>query len=160
MAKLPMKDLEEILAATLSGMTVDQFQVEVKKWLATAKHPRFNRPYTDLTYQPMLEVLKFFRANGYKTYIVTGGGQDFVRVYAEQVYDIPPEQVAGTVGSRRSTASVTETEVSESMLKAWMCATTAGRECSSAIQTSHVIAMTTPTPIKPRSSGRGIRDCG
>ena len=95
-AKLPMKDLEEILAATLTGMTVEEFSAEVKKWLATAKHPRWNRPYTELTYQPMLEVLQYLRANGYKTYIVTGGGQDFVRVYAEQVYGIPPEQVVGT----------------------------------------------------------------
>jgi phosphoglycolate phosphatase-like HAD superfamily hydrolase len=101
MAKLSMKELEEILAATLSGMSVEEFQAEVKKWLATAKHPRWNRPYTELTYQPMLEVLKFFRANGYKTYIVTGGGQDFVRVYAEQVYGIPPEQVVGTMGGTK-----------------------------------------------------------
>jgi phosphoglycolate phosphatase-like HAD superfamily hydrolase len=101
MAKLPLKDLEEILGATLSGMTVDEFQAEVKKWLATAKHPRYQRPYTDLAYQPMLEVLKLFRVNGYRTYIVTGGGQDFVRVYAEQVYGIPPEQVVGTAGGTK-----------------------------------------------------------
>jgi phosphoglycolate phosphatase-like HAD superfamily hydrolase len=100
-AKLPMKDLEEILGATLTGMTVEEFQAEVKKWLATARHPRFRRAYTDLAYQPMLEVLKYFRANGYKTYIVTGGGQDFVRVYAEQVYGIPPEQVVGTAGGTK-----------------------------------------------------------
>ena len=100
-AKLPMKDLEEILAATLTGMTVDEFSADVKKWLATAKHPRWNRPYTELIYQPMLEVLKYLRANGYKTYIVTGGGQDFVRVYAEQVYGIPPEQVVGTHGGTK-----------------------------------------------------------
>jgi phosphoserine phosphatase len=93
--KLLCKDLDEILAATLSGMPVDQFQAEVKAWLATARHPRWKRPYTELAYQPMLEVLKFFRANGYKTYIVTGGGQDFVRVFAEQVYGIPPELVVG-----------------------------------------------------------------
>jgi len=97
-AKLPMKDLEEILAATLTGMSTDEFQAEVKKWLATARHPKFDRPYTALTFQPMLEVLKYFRSHGYKTYIVTGGGQDFVRVYAEQVYGIPPEQVVGTMG--------------------------------------------------------------
>lgn len=96
MAKLSMKELEEILAATLSGMSVEEFQAEVKKWLATAKHPRYQRLYTELTYQPMHEVLKYFRANGYKTYIVTGGGQDFVRAFAEQVYGIPPEQVVGT----------------------------------------------------------------
>jgi phosphoglycolate phosphatase-like HAD superfamily hydrolase len=100
-AKLSMRDLEEIAAATLTGMTVDEFQAEVKKWLATAKHPRWNRPYTELTYQPMLEVLKYLRANGYKTFIVTGGGQDFVRVYAEQVYGIPPEQVVGTAGGTK-----------------------------------------------------------
>jgi hypothetical protein len=100
-AKLSIEELEEILEATLTGMTVDDFQTEVKKWLATAKHPRYKRPYTELTYQPMLEVLKFFRANDYKTYIVTGGGQDFVRVYAEHVYGIPPEQVVGTMGGTK-----------------------------------------------------------
>ena len=95
-AKLSMQDLEKILAATLTGMSVDEFTAEVKKWIATAKDPRWKRPYTELTYQPMQEVLQYLRANGYKTYIVTGGGQDFVRVYAEQVYGIPPEQVVGT----------------------------------------------------------------
>jgi phosphoserine phosphatase len=96
-AKLSMPALEKILAATLSGMTVDKFNTEVKKWIATAKDPRWHRPYTELVYQPMLEVMQYLRANGYKTYIVTGGGQDFVRVYAERVYGIPPEQVVGTV---------------------------------------------------------------
>jgi phosphoglycolate phosphatase-like HAD superfamily hydrolase len=100
-AKLSTKELEVILGAALSGMTVEEFQTEVKKWLATARHPRWNRPYTELAYQPMLEVLHYFRANGYKTYIVTGGGQDFVRVFAEQVYGIPPEQVVGTVGGTK-----------------------------------------------------------
>jgi len=79
-------------------MTVDEFRAEAKKWMAAAKDPRWGRPYIDLTYQPMQEVLRFLRANGYKTYIVTGGGQDFVRVYAERVYGIPPEQVVGTAG--------------------------------------------------------------
>ena len=101
MAKLTMKDLEKILAATLTGMTVDEFGVEAKKWLAAARDPRWKRPYTDLTYQPMQEVLKYLRANGYKTYIVTGGGQDFVRQYAEQVYGIPPEQVVGSAGGTK-----------------------------------------------------------
>jgi phosphoglycolate phosphatase-like HAD superfamily hydrolase len=100
-AKLPMSDLEKILAETLTGMTTEQFTAEVKKWLATAKHPRWKRPYTELTYQPMLEVLKYLRANGYRTYIATGGGQDFVRVYAQQVYGIPPEQVVGTAGGTK-----------------------------------------------------------
>ena len=99
MAKLSMKDLEKILAATLTGMTVEEFNAEVKKWLATAKHPRWNRPYTELVYQPMLEVMRLFRANGYKTYFVTGGGQDFVRVYSEATYGIPPEQVVGSAGA-------------------------------------------------------------
>ena len=67
--------------ATLTGMTVDDFKVDVAAWITTAKHPRWNRLYTDLTYQPMLEVMRYLRDNGYKTYIVTGGGQDFVRVY-------------------------------------------------------------------------------
>ena len=97
-AKLPLRGLEEIAIATLSGMTVDEFDAEVKKWLSVAKDPRWKRPYTDLTYQPMQDVLGYFRANGYKTYIVTGGGQDFVRQYSERVYGIPPEQVVGSAG--------------------------------------------------------------
>jgi hypothetical protein len=101
MAKFTMPDLYMILAATLTGMTVDEFNAEAKKWLDTARDPRWKRPYTELTYQPMQEVLKYFRANGYKTYIVTGGGQDFVRVYSEQVYGIPPEQVVGTAGGTK-----------------------------------------------------------
>jgi phosphoserine phosphatase len=101
MANLSMHDLFEILGATLTGMSVDEFNAEAKKWLDTAKDPRWKRPYTDLTYQPMQEVLQYLRANGYKTYIVTGGGQDFVRVYAERVYGIPPEQVVGTAGGTK-----------------------------------------------------------
>jgi phosphoglycolate phosphatase-like HAD superfamily hydrolase len=96
MAKLTMRDLEKIATATLTGMAVEEFAAEVRKWLETARHPRWNRPYTDLAYQPMLEVLRYLRDNAYKTFIVTGGGQDFVRVYAQQVYGIPPEQVVGT----------------------------------------------------------------
>jgi phosphoglycolate phosphatase-like HAD superfamily hydrolase len=101
MEKLTMDDLMKILAATLTGMSVDEFSAEVKKWLAEAKDPRWKKPYTELTYQPMQEVLKYLRANGYKTYIVTGGGQDFVRVYAEQTYGIPPEQIVGTMGGTK-----------------------------------------------------------
>ena len=100
-AKLPEQDLIKILAATLTGMSVETFNAEAKKWLAEAKDPRWKRPYTELTYLPMQEVLKYLRANGYKTYIVTGGGQDFVRVYAEQTYGIPPEQVVGTAGGTK-----------------------------------------------------------
>ena len=100
-ARLPMQDLYKILAATLSGMTVEEFNAEAKKWLETARHPRWNRLYTELAYQPMLEVFRYLRDNAYKTYIVTGGGQDFVRVYAEKVYGIPPEQVIGTAGGTK-----------------------------------------------------------
>jgi phosphoglycolate phosphatase-like HAD superfamily hydrolase len=100
-AKLSTDDLIKILAATLAGMSVDQFQGEAKHWLETAKDPRWKRSYTDLTYLPMIELLKYLRANSYKTYIVTGGGQDFVRVYAQEVYGIPPEQVVGTAGGTK-----------------------------------------------------------
>jgi phosphoglycolate phosphatase-like HAD superfamily hydrolase len=95
-AKLSLRDLEKILFATLTGMSVEEFNAEAKKWLTTAKDPRWKRPYTDLTYQPMLEVMQYLRGNGFKTYIVTGGGQDFVRVYSQRVYGIPPEQVVGS----------------------------------------------------------------
>jgi hypothetical protein len=95
-AKLPLRDLEKIILVTLTEMTTDEFEAEGKKWLATAKDPRWKRPYTELTYQPMLEVLSYLRANGFKTYIVTGFGQDFVRLYSQQVYGIPPEQVVGS----------------------------------------------------------------
>ncbi|HYN58027.1 MAG TPA: HAD family hydrolase [Rubrivivax sp.] len=98
MAKLTMPDLEKILAATYTNRSVDQFNAEVMKWLAEAKDPRWKKPYTELTYLPMQEVLKYLRANGFKTYIVTGGGQDFVRTYSDKVYGIPPEQVIGTAG--------------------------------------------------------------
>jgi len=101
MEKLTEADLIKLLAATSTGMSVETFGAEAKKWLAEAKHPRWKRPYTELTYQPMQEVLKYLRDNGYKTYIVTGGGQDFVRVYAERTYGIPPEQVVGTAGGTK-----------------------------------------------------------
>jgi phosphoserine phosphatase len=84
------------IVATLTGMTTDEFDVEVKRWLASAKDPRWKRPYTDLIYQPMLEVMSYLRENGYKTFIVTGFGQDFVRVYSQQIYGIPPDQVIGS----------------------------------------------------------------
>jgi phosphoglycolate phosphatase-like HAD superfamily hydrolase len=100
-AKLGMKDLEKILAATLTGMPVDQFDAEVKEWIESAKAPRYDKLYTELVYQPMLEVMQYLRANGYKTYIVTGGGQAFVRQYSERVYGIPPEQVVGTAGGTK-----------------------------------------------------------
>jgi phosphoglycolate phosphatase-like HAD superfamily hydrolase len=94
--KLSMQDLEKIAIATLTGMTTDEFEADGKKWLATARDPRWKRPYTELVYQPMLEVMTYLRASGFKTYIVTGFGQDFVRLYSQQVYGIPPEQVIGS----------------------------------------------------------------
>jgi phosphoglycolate phosphatase-like HAD superfamily hydrolase len=100
-AKLSLHDLEKILFATLTGMPVEDFETEAKKWLATAKDPRWKRPYTDLIYQPMLEVMEYLRGNGFKTFIVTGGGQDFVRTYSQQVYGIPTEQVVGTAGGTK-----------------------------------------------------------
>jgi hypothetical protein len=100
-ARLPLPDLLRIVAAAMTGMSVDEFKAEVSKWLPTARHPRWDRPYTELTYQPMQEVLRYLRANGYKTYIVTGGGQDFVRMFAEQTYGIPPEQVVGSASGTK-----------------------------------------------------------
>ena len=100
-AKLSEQDLFKILAATLTGMSVETFNAEAKKWIETARDPRWKRPFTELTYLPMQEVLKYLRDNGYRTYIVTGGGQDFVRVYSEATYGIPPEQVVGTAGGTK-----------------------------------------------------------
>jgi phosphoglycolate phosphatase-like HAD superfamily hydrolase len=96
--KLSMDDLVKILAATTTGMSVEDFDAEVKLWLVSARDPRWRRAFTSLTYAPMIELLKYMRESGYKTYIVTGGGQDFVRMYSDQVYGIPPEQVVGTAG--------------------------------------------------------------
>ena len=101
MEKLTLPDLEKIGMATITGISVETFQAEVKQWLAESKHPRWKKPYTELTYLPMQDVMKYLRSNGYKTYIVTGGGQDFVRIYAEQTYGIPPEQVVGTALSTK-----------------------------------------------------------
>jgi phosphoglycolate phosphatase-like HAD superfamily hydrolase len=98
-SKLTMPDLEKLAGATLSGMTLDDFHAQVAAWIAQAEDPRWHKHYTDLTYQPMKEVMAYLRANGYKTYIVTGGGQDFVRTYAEATYGVPPEQVIGTAGA-------------------------------------------------------------
>jgi phosphoserine phosphatase len=95
-AKFSESDWAEIVFATHSGMSQEAFLEIVKQWLATAQHPRFKRLYTELVYQPMLEVMGYLRANGFKIYFVTGGGQDFVRAYAQKVYGVPPEQVVGS----------------------------------------------------------------
>ncbi len=90
------KGAMEIVMTTHAGMTTGEFERIVKDWVATAKHPRFNRPFTDLIYQPMLELLAYLRENGFKTYIVSGGGVEFMRPWTEKVYGIPPEQVVGS----------------------------------------------------------------
>ncbi len=86
----------EIVMATHADLTTDEFNAEVRSWLTTARHPKTGRPYTAMVYQPMLELLAYLRANGYKTFIVSGGGVEFLRVFAEEVYGIPPEQVVGS----------------------------------------------------------------
>ena len=88
--------LLELIMATHAGNTTEEFSQIVKDWLATAKHPKSNRPYTEMVYQPMLELLTYLHANGFKTYIVSGGGIEFMRPWTEDIYGIPPEQVIGS----------------------------------------------------------------
>lgn len=88
--------LLQVLALTHAGMSVEEFQKSVSDWISSAKHPKYNKRYDQLTYLPMQEVLSYLRANGFKTYIVSGGGADFMRVWSERVYGIPPEQVIGS----------------------------------------------------------------
>lgn len=97
MAKFSEADWEIVVAATHAGMSTKAFIEIVKQWLATAEDPRFKRPRTELIYQPMLEVMDYLRTNGSKTYIVTGGGQEFVRVYSQRVYGVPPDEVIGSI---------------------------------------------------------------
>jgi phosphoglycolate phosphatase-like HAD superfamily hydrolase len=92
------KGVVEMVMATHAGMTTEEFSQVVADWLAAARHPKYKRPYTELVYQPMLELLDYLRANGFKTFIVSGGGIDFMRVFTEKVYGIPPEQVVGSSG--------------------------------------------------------------
>jgi phosphoserine phosphatase len=95
------KAILEIMAATHTGMTTEEFAKTVGEWAATAKHPRFGRLYTEMVYEPMLELLAYLRANGFKTYIVSGGGIEFMRPWTEKVYGIPPEQVVGSSGATK-----------------------------------------------------------
>ena len=90
------KAMLEIVMAAHAGMTTEEFEKIVKDWIATAKHPTTKRPYTEMVYQPMLELLAYLRANGFKTFIVSGGGIEFMRPWTERVYGIPPEQVVGS----------------------------------------------------------------
>src|SRR5690606_16653425 len=90
--------LIEVVGATHSGMTVEDFTAQAAEWIATAKHPATGRAYSDMVYQPMLELLSYLRDNDYQTWIVSGGGVDFMRAFAEPVYGIPPQQVIGSLG--------------------------------------------------------------
>jgi hypothetical protein len=92
------KSIAPLLAATHTGMTTEEFSRSVGAWIETARHPATCKLYTDMAYQPMLEVLAYLRANGFKTFIVSGGGVEFMRVFAERVYGVPPEQIIGTSG--------------------------------------------------------------
>ncbi len=91
-----VKGMLELTAVTHAGMTTEEFNQIVKDWIATARHPKFNRPYTDLTYQPMLELLAYLRANGFTSFIVSGGGTEFMRAFAEKAYGISPERMIGS----------------------------------------------------------------
>ena len=95
------KALAQVLAVSHSGMTTDEFKATIDDWLATAKHSRFKRAYTEVIYQPMMELLAYLRANGFKTFIVSGGGVEFMRAWAEKIYGIPPEQVVGSMGKEK-----------------------------------------------------------
>ncbi len=99
LANFSIQDFEQVIAQSHAGMTIEAFHATVRDWLATARHPRFQRPYTQLVYQPMLEVLDLLRAHGFKTYMVTGGGQEFVRVFSEKIYGIPPENTVGSAAA-------------------------------------------------------------
>jgi phosphoserine phosphatase len=90
------RGLAELLMATHAGMTAEEFDTIVRDWLATARHPRFKRPYTECVYRPMLQLLAYLRARDFKTYVVSGGGVEFMRAWTEKVYGVPPEQVIGS----------------------------------------------------------------
>ena len=98
LATLSQEDVEKIIAVSHSGMSISDFHEEVRNWLKKVIHPRFKRPFTELVYQPMLEVIALFRDHAYKVYICSGGGQEFIRAFAEKTYGIPPERVIGTAG--------------------------------------------------------------
>ena len=99
MAKFGTADLEQIMVATHTGMPVEAFRSEVRDWIGQAKDSRWHRRYTELIYEPMLEVMRYLRANGYRTYIVTGGGQEFVRAYSDETYGVESDQVIGSAGA-------------------------------------------------------------
>ena len=92
------KGIAELIVTTHTGMTTEEFEKSVNEWVTTAKHPRFDKPFTECVYQPMLELLAYLRDNGFKTFIVSGGGIEFMRAWTQRVYGIPPEQVVGSSG--------------------------------------------------------------
>jgi hypothetical protein len=92
------KGFLQIIARTHAGMTTAEFEQIVRDWFKTARHPRFKRPYNEMVYQPMLELLAYLRANGFKTFVVSGGGVEFMRVFASEAYGIPPDQIVGSMG--------------------------------------------------------------
>jgi hypothetical protein len=95
------KSLTEVLAVTHTGITTEEFDKVVADWLAASRHPKTGQPFTSMVYKPMIELLDYLRANGFKTFIVSGGGVEFMRVFAEKTYGIPPEQVVGSSGKER-----------------------------------------------------------
>jgi phosphoglycolate phosphatase-like HAD superfamily hydrolase len=99
--KFAMLDIQQLIAVTHSGVSVEDFKSEVKSWIATAQHPRFHKPYTQLVYKPMWELMQYLQSKGFATYIVTGGGQDYVRAFANQVYHLPPEKIIGTASETK-----------------------------------------------------------
>ena len=112
LASLSRADLAQLLAASHTGMTPENFRMSVRAWLGTARHPKFHTSYFNLTYQPMQELMAYLRANGFKTYIVTGGTTEFVRAFAGSVYGVPPEQVIGSsVATRFETDAAGQPEL-------------------------------------------------
>jgi phosphoglycolate phosphatase-like HAD superfamily hydrolase len=105
MAKFSEKDLLQLVAATHTGVSVTEFTAAAKAWMAKARHPRWNRPYSELTFAPMQELVRYLKASGYRTYIVSGGTQPFMRAFTQEVYGIPPEQIIGTAFATRFTPS-------------------------------------------------------
>jgi hypothetical protein len=97
LAQIGMKPVLKLVAQANSGMTTAAYDESIRDWLARTKHPKFGKPYTEMVYVPMLELLTYLRGNGFKTFIVSGGSIEFMRVFAQDVYGIPPEQVIGTV---------------------------------------------------------------
>lgn len=98
MARLDQKDIETVINAVHEGVTVEEFRNKVQEWLQIAVHPRFKKPFTKLVYQPMLELIQLFKNHHFQVYIVSGGGQEFMRAYCEAVYGIPPNRIIGTAG--------------------------------------------------------------